>query len=174
MGQIAKINGIDNPDISVAELSAIQIQYKEDLSKSSSSNKVKKFSLFDLFRYPSLRWMTLNLIFMDCVFMFQYLTPTLMLGQFNFNIFLNGAAIESAQLFAAIIGVLTIYKIPRRMAGSVSFSIIVICSLILIFVWDQNAAEETTFANKMNVLSFVFVIELTVSNAFNFYAVYLN
>ena len=102
--------------------------------------------------------MTLNLIFMDCVFMFQYLTPTLMLSQFNFNIFLNGAAIESAQLFAGIIGLLTIYRIPRRMAGSISFSIIVVCSLVLIFVWDQSPEGEISFTNKITVLSFVFVI----------------
>ena len=60
------------------------------------------------------------------------------------------------------------------MAGSVSFSIIVVCSLILIFVWDQNPTEEISFSNKITVLAFVFVIELTVSNSFNFYAVYLN
>ena len=37
--------------------------------------------------------MTITLIFLDCVFALQYLTPTLMLNQFNFDIFLNGAAI---------------------------------------------------------------------------------
>ena len=53
----------------------------------------KKFTLLDLFRYKSLRTMTIILIFLDCVFALQYLTPTLMLNQFNFDIFLNGSAI---------------------------------------------------------------------------------
>lgn len=79
--------------MTVEEIAQIQAQYKADLVSQSSSKNAKKFSLIDLFRYKSLRSMTFILIFMDCVFMFQYLTPTLMLSQFNFNIFLNGAAI---------------------------------------------------------------------------------
>ena len=54
---------------------------------------MKKFTVFDLFRYKSLRTMTLILIAVDCVFYLQYLAPTLMLNQFDFDIFLNGAAI---------------------------------------------------------------------------------
>ena len=37
--------------------------------------------------------MTIILIFVDIIFYLQYLTPTLMLAQFNFNIFVNGASI---------------------------------------------------------------------------------
>jgi hypothetical protein len=82
--------------------------------------------------------MTLYLIVLDCVLMLQYFTPTLMLNQFNFDIFINGAAIESAQIFAGVLGYFTIYKLPRKIAGIVSFTAITGFSIILIFVWDQN------------------------------------
>ena len=68
----------------------------------------------------------------------EHLTPTLMLSQFHFDIFISGASIESAQIFAAVFGFFTIYRLPRRIEGGVSFFIIMICSIVLIFIWDQN------------------------------------
>ena len=53
----------------------------------------------------------------------------------------------------------------------VSFGIIMICSIALIFIWDQNAKQVQ---NGVIVLILLFFIELVVSNAFNFYAIYLN
>jgi len=94
--------------------------------------------MLDLFRYKSLSLMTLYLLFLDCVFALQYLTPTLMLNRFNFSIYVNGLAIESAQIFAGLIPYFTIYKAPRRLEGMISFGVILICSLVLTFVWDQN------------------------------------
>jgi len=136
--------------------------------------QVKKFSIIDLFRYKSLRVMTILLIILDCVFYLQYLAPTLMLDQFDFNIFINGGAIESAQIFVGFIGYFTIGKMPRRIYGVVSFGIIAACSIALIFIWDQDNTENTELSSNIIVLIFIFFIELTVSNAFNFYAVYLN
>ena len=118
--------------------------------------------------------MTLILIVVDCIFYLQYLAPTLMLNQFHFNIFLNGVAIESAQVFAAVFGYMTIMKIPRRTSGCVSFAIVMLCSFILIFVWHQDETEVAHLGESIFVLIFLFLIELTISNAFNNYAVYLN
>ena len=54
---------------------------------------LKSFTIIDLFRYKSLRWLTVMVIFVDIFFFFQYITPTLMLNQFKFSIFLNGTVI---------------------------------------------------------------------------------
>ena len=118
--------------------------------------------------------MTILLVFLDIVFSLQYLAPTLMLGQFNFNIYVNGLVIESAQVFAGLIPFFTIYKIPRRWEGVVSFGIICACSIVLIFVWDQNATSSSSTANSVLTLMFMFLVVLVVSSAFTFYAVYLN
>lgn len=118
--------------------------------------------------------MTITLIFVDCVFVLQWLTPTLMLNQFNFNVFVSGAVIESASVMVGIFGYFTIYKIPRRMSGMVSFGIIVACSIVLIFVWNQDGGNDEEVGSNVVVLLFVFIIELVVSNAFNVYGIYLN
>jgi hypothetical protein len=98
--------------------------------------------------------MTFLLIILDCVFYLQYLAPTLMLNQFHFNIFLNGAVIESAQLFVFFIGYFTIQRVPRRVYGMVSFTIITGCSIVLCFIWNQHETEVTNIV----VLAFVFLI----------------
>ena len=61
-----------------------------------------------------------------------------MLSQFDFDIFLNGAAIESAQLLTGLIGYMTISRLKRRIVACVSFTIITVISIVLIFIWDQN------------------------------------
>lgn len=101
--------------------------------------------------------MTLILILVDCVFYLQYLAPTLMLNQFDFDIFMNGAAIESAQVISMIFGWLTVYKQPRRLSGGICFFVIMICSLVLTFIWDQNGTN-VTFSSSIVVLIFVFMI----------------
>jgi len=73
-----------------------------------------------------------------------------------------------------IFGYFTIYKIPRRMSGMVSFGIIVACSIVLIFVWNQDGGNDEEVGSNVVVLLFVFIIELVVSNAFNVYGIYLN
>ena len=82
--------------------------------------------------------MTIILIIVDSVFYLQYLAPTLMLNQFHFNIFVNGTVVQSSQIFASIFGYLTITKIPRRVSGCVSFTIITLCAIILVKIWDQG------------------------------------
>ena len=45
----------------------MQVNYKAGLNDANSSNKSKRFSIIDLFRYKSLRRMTLMLMVMDFV-----------------------------------------------------------------------------------------------------------
>ena len=141
---------------------------------SKRKTMLKSFTVLDLFRYESLRWLTLIVIFVDIFFNFQYMAPTLMLNQFKFNIFLNGTVIQSAQVFAGVIGFFTIMKFKRRTTGVVSYIIILVCSVVLIFIWDQDETEITDIGSNVIVLILLFVIEMIVSNAFNFFAIYLN
>jgi len=60
------------------------------------------------------------------------------------------------------------------MSGMVSFGIIVACSIVLIFVWNQDGGNDEEVGSNVVVLLFVFIIELVVSNAFNVYGIYLN
>ena len=81
-----------------------------------------------------------------------------MLSQFHFDIFLSGASIESAQVFAAVFGYFTIYRLPRRTEGGVSFFIIMCCSIVLIFIWDQNESEVSDIGSNIATLILIFII----------------
>ena len=88
---IAKING-KIFELNVEDVGQYQQIYKKKYLR-NDGKKGSKFSIYDLWRYKSLRNMTIMLIFVDIVFTLQYYTPTLMLDQFNFGIFLNGISI---------------------------------------------------------------------------------
>ena len=45
----------------------MQVKYKSGLNEANNSSKSKRFSIVDLFRYKSLRRMTLMLMIMDFV-----------------------------------------------------------------------------------------------------------
>ena len=55
-----------------------------------------------------------------------------------------------------------------------SFALIAIYAVVLIFVWDQDSKDIDDIWSNLTVLIFIFLIQLTVTNAFNTYAVYLN
>ena len=155
---IARVNKREDQfTYTVGDIKEYQNQYKRQFLRKSSLGS-HKFSILDLFRYKSLRGLTLMLIFVDIVFTLEYFTPVLLLGQFNFGIFINGAAIQSAQVFAAIFGYFTIYKLPRRLEGGVSNLILMICSIVLIFIWDQDQTEVTDIGSNIATLLLIFVI----------------
>ena len=80
MLKIAKINGIKDADLTVQDIIDTQNQYRRKIASRSTVNlKIKKFTILDLFRYKSLRKLTLILLVVDSVFYLQYLAPTLML-----------------------------------------------------------------------------------------------
>ena len=97
-----------------------------------------------------------------------------MLDQFDFNIFINGAAIDSSQIFAGVFGYLTITKLKRRVSGGISFGIITACALVLVFIWDQDQSDADDMGIKITVLIFIFLIQMVITNSFNNFTVYFN
>ena len=64
------------------------VKYKSGLNEANNPRKSKRFSIVDLFRFKSLRGMTLGLMLMDFVIDLLFYTPTLMLDRFRFNLLL--------------------------------------------------------------------------------------
>ena len=62
----------------------------------------------------------------------------------------------------------------RKTNGIVSQVIILVCSVILIFIWDQDETEVTDFGSNIFVLVLLFGMEMTISNSYTFYMIYLN
>lgn len=132
---IAKVNGKgDTFDLTIQELEEIQITY----TQITSNQRSKTFSILDVFRCKSLRWLMITLMFLDCAVALQYYTPTFMLDQFKLNIFINGLVVESSQLMASIGSCFMVYRFPRRIVAIVGFLIVLVSAGVLVFIWDQN------------------------------------
>lgn len=63
---------------------------------------MKKFTVLDLFKYKSTRKITLLLSFLFCTICFAFYAPSLMLSEFEFDIFINGLAVGVSQIIAYI------------------------------------------------------------------------
>ena len=101
---------------------------------------------------------------MDFCIDLEYFSPSFMLDQFHFTIFINGTVVQSAQIIANIAATFLIYKVPRKVYGYVSFAVIVICSTVLIFIWDQSKEEEgSELGPNTAILGLVFVIMYSIT-----------
>ena len=128
----------------------------------SGRSKGRKFTILDLFRYKSLRMLTIVLVVMDCTLDLEYYTPTLMLDQFKFSIFINGLVIQSSLILASLLTSFLVYRFKRRIFNMVSYSVVMICALVLVFIWDQNKEEVTDVWSNVAVLAVVFVNQFMV------------
>ena len=93
--------------------------------------------------------------------------------QFDFSIYINGVFIQSAQLISGIICCFIINCAPRRVRAICSFCIVLICSFILIFIWDQDNQHLSDINSNLLVLTIVFILEFAITTEFNFFAIYV-
>ena len=124
-------------DLSEMELKKIKIDYEEHL-KGKTHLVDKHFSVLDLFRYKSLRSMTLILIFIQVLVIFGFFAPILMLEKFHLSLFFNGFVLGLSEFIAYPVCYFTISTMKRRTTAYLCFSLTFISSFILIFVWDQG------------------------------------
>ena len=118
--------------------------------------------------------MTFMLIILDIVILMEYFTPTLMLAQFNLNIFINGLVIQSSQILASVASFFMISRCPRKVVTYVVFTIILLISTLLIFIWDQDKNDTSDTLTDVIVLGCVFIIDFAITIEFNFFTIYFN
>ena len=118
--------------------------------------------------------MTVLLVVMDCTLDLEYYTPTLMLDQFKFSIFINGLVIQSSLILASLLSALVVFRFKRKIFNSVSYGVVMLCALGLVFIWDQNKEEITDVWSNIAVLGVVFLNQLVVIGEFNLFLVYIN
>jgi MFS transporter, OCT family, solute carrier family 22 (organic cation transporter), member 4/5 len=170
---MARVNKKSDFDLTVEEVREIQAEYKGSLRRAEDGSE-RKFSMLDLFRYKSLRNMTIVLVIMDCTLDLEYYTPTLMLDQFKLNIFLNGLIIQSSLVLACLLTTVLVHRFSRRMFNMLSYAVITLCAGVLIFIWDQNKEYVTSVSENLAVLVVVFVNQFVVIGEFNVFLVYVN
>ena len=123
----------------------------------------KKFSIIDLFRYKSLRVMTIMLILLDISIDVSYFLPNFMLNSFNLNIYINGVVVQSSQILACIFSTFTISRLSRKVYSFVCFVIVFLCAFALVFIWDQNNKEIADLESNIIILIVIFVLQFTIT-----------
>ena len=168
---IAKINKKHDFNMKEKEIENLQQTYKSSMKQSKSKN----FSIVDLFQYKSLRYMTIIFIILDFSIDLEFFSPTFMLDQFKFSIYINGIVVQSSQIIASIVVCFLVNRVKRKIYAYVSFAVIMICSIVLIFIWDQNNEEEVTdIGANSAVLALIFVIQFTITAEFNLFITNMN
>ena len=138
---IARFNKKKDFNVTSSDIEGIKAKYQKILSSKFQSSKSsnKNFTFLDLFKYKSLRSITIMLTILICSITFIFLAPSLLLSEFHFDIFINGLVIQSSQILAYILACFIVSKIKRKTIAYVCFFITFLSSFLLIFVWDQNS-----------------------------------
>ena len=142
-------------------------------SAGDDSQGQKRFSVLDLFKFKSLRGMTLMLILLQCTIIFEFYAPALMLDKFKLDIFINGLVIGVSEILSYPICYFLIMKTRRRLAAYACFAATFLCSAVLTFMWEQED-EDPDIGKSIGVLVFIFVFRFAISVEYTFFYVYFN
>lgn len=97
-----------------------------------------------------------------------------MIAQFQFNIFINGIVIGTSSLLSYPFCYFMITKIKRRTLGLACFTIVLLCSSVLIFFWHpKNDEVVQPLSENIGILVAFFIIGFVITVEYIFYEVYL-
>lgn len=96
-----------------------------------------------------------------------------MLSSFNFSIYINGFAIGISQIMAHFSGSYLVSRFKRRYICFACFAATFICSIILIFLWDQNGKQSNIVADII-ILILIFIFQFAITLQYSIFYVYMN
>jgi MFS family permease len=123
-------------------------------------------------RYPSLRWLVLLLGITQLNIFFIFYSPTLMLADLDFDIYVSGVVLGLGSTVSVIFSYFTIGWVGRKTMTLFSFGIIFIMSFALIFLWQPKGSGEVSSGGAFNLVAF-FVITFMINNEITIFTVYL-
>jgi hypothetical protein len=167
--QIAKMNGLE-----CGLLEEEIIDAKEHYDFSIEKANMKKFTVVDLFKYKSTRWITLLLCILFCTICMSFYAPSLMLNEFDLDIFINGLAVGISQLLAYMGTFFIVERARRKLLANLCFGVTMACAVALIFVWDQGSEETPSTGEQVANLILIFLFQLAISVEFTVFYVYEN
>lgn len=132
---IAKLNTTDESFIQSYLLSENHIAYlKADYQEELKESHQKTFTYLDLLRLPSLRKITITLIFFSVLSAILYFSPLTIVDQFGFNFYLNGVLLNISELMTYLVSFNIITQVRRKHLFSMCFVGAALCSFALIFL----------------------------------------
>ena len=93
--------------------------------------KSNNFSLLDLFKYKSLRWIAIICASVDFVIEFIYDGTILSLGKIGISVYLDQILVGLVEIGAALYAAYIIVKVSRKRFCTINFALISVCTALI-------------------------------------------
>jgi hypothetical protein len=124
----------------------------------------------DVFRYKSLRTITIALGLISVATGMMYYGPTLIISQFGFDMYTSQTALNISDLLTYYPMMVLIDKVYRRKCGMIQFGIATIIAFALTFINKPIGCDMCSIAFIQ--LGLVFIFRFVMSMEFNLLLVY--
>lgn len=105
---------------------------------------------------------------------FIFFSPTLMLNDFQLNIFINGLVLGVSYVVSEVFCYLVVKNCKRKTFAIGMMVVILVCSIVLIFVYKPKAdGEVASLSGNIGILAAMFIITFCVSAEYTYFYVYL-
>ena len=118
-------------------------------------------TLLDLFRFSSLRTITICLCLIDFAVIVLYYGPVLAIENIGFNIYISSLVVQISELVVYVPLYKFIHKFPRVTAGYVLLSLSGICCFILLFLEKPDDCDFCTASIVELIIVFAFRLFLS-------------
>ena len=100
---------------------------------------------------------------MDCATIFGYYAPSLLIDKFKLNIFINGIVVGASDVVSYPICYHLIMRTRRRIVATVCFAVSAVCSVILVFIWEQDSDEAMSIQSSIGILVLIFLFKFMIT-----------
>ena len=112
------------------------------LKDGEKKRKKKIYTPTDLFRYPSIRFISIAICILSTFIYVLYYGPLMLMSKLSFSLYINALVVTASELITYPFSYFFIHKIPRQKIGYVLYGISGIAAFILIFILI-NLCETT-------------------------------
>jgi hypothetical protein len=148
---------------------------KEDEMALCEASEKKYFTFVDLFRYVSLRSMSMHLGLVAFSVGFLYYAPVMLIDSFGFDFYLNGVLLNFSELVTYAVSFFLIGDLKRRKLAIWMFTAGLACSIVLFFLHsDAICLQNCWNAKTVFELITVLILRFAVALEFQVFLIYLN
>jgi hypothetical protein len=132
-------------------------EYKEEMTV----DKSVALTFLDLFRFSSLRMITVCSMLLFFSVNILYNAPQMLIDQIGFDFYLNGIIINCSELTTFFFTYFLITQVQRRLLNITTSTVSLVCSIILIFA--HSCTGETCSHSNGFEMVMIFIMRFAVS-----------
>lgn len=121
-----------------------------DQSPDSSKNHSRIYTPVDLFRYPSIRFISIAVCLLSLFIYILYYGPLMLISKLSFNMYINALVVTVSELVTYPLCFLLIHRIRRKLAGIVLYGVCGVSAFMLIFV-IANLCQDGSKCSLLDV-----------------------